>query len=83
MKQSVSNLSDNYKINFDHSINSGQVFLWEKIDTKWYGIDGKKVLVLENSQKFKKNMKLFLKNKKFVTANVNLFNDKLISFRLK
>ena len=57
MKQSVSNLSDNYKINFDHSINSGQVFLWEKIDTKWYGIDGKKVLVLENSQKFKKNMK--------------------------
>ena len=32
---------------------------------------------------FKKNMKLFLKNKKFVTENVNLFNDKLISFRLK
>jgi N-glycosylase/DNA lyase len=57
MKQSVSNLSDNCKINFDYSINSGQVFLWEKIDTKWYGIDGKKVLVLENSQKFKKNMK--------------------------
>ena len=57
MKQSVSNLSDNFKINFDYSINSGQVFLWEKIDTKWYGIDGKKVLVLENSQKFKKNMK--------------------------
>ena len=54
MKQSASNLSDNFKINFDYSINSGQVFLWEKIDTKWYGIDGKRILVLEDSQKFKK-----------------------------
>jgi len=57
MKQSVSNLSDNCKINFDYSINSGQVFLWERINTKWYGIDGKRILVLENAQKLKKNMK--------------------------
>jgi len=54
MKQSVSNLSVNFKVNFDYSINSGQVFLWKKIDAKWYGIDGKRILVLEDSQKFKK-----------------------------
>ena len=57
MKQSVSNLSGNFKVNLDYSINSGQVFLWKKIDTKWYGVDGKRILVLENAQKFKKNMK--------------------------
>jgi len=32
---------------------------------------------------FKKNMKLFLKNKKFTNEKVNLFSDKLISFRIK
>ena len=58
MKQSVSNLSGNFKINFDYTINSGQVFLWEKINTKWYGIDGERILVLENSQKFKKKYEI-------------------------
>ena len=57
MKQSVSNLSGNFKVNLDYSINRGQVFLWKKIDTKWYGVNGKRILVLENAQKFKKNMK--------------------------
>ena len=42
-----------------------------------------KKLGINGYNSFKKNMKLFLKNKKFVTENVNLFNDKLISFRLK
>ena len=32
---------------------------------------------------FKKNMKLFLKNKKFTIAKVNLFGDRLISYKLK
>jgi len=31
---------------------------------------------------FKKNMKLFLKNRKFTNEKVNLFGDKLISYRL-
>jgi len=32
---------------------------------------------------FKRNMNLFLKNKKFSTKNINLFGDKLISYSLK
>ena len=32
---------------------------------------------------FKKNMKLFFKNKKFTNEKVNLFGDKLISYRIK
>ena len=87
MKQSVSNLSDNFKINFDYSINSGQVFLWEKIDTKWYGIDGKRILVLENSQKFKKNMKyetdFFRLDDNFEKISNDLKNDNYVRNALK
>ena len=32
------------KINLDFTINSGQVFLWDKIDGVWYGINGSEVL---------------------------------------
>ena len=87
MKQSVSNLSDNFKINFDYSINSGQVFLWEKIDTKWYGIDGKRILVLEDSQKFKKNMKyetdFFRLDDNFEKISNDLKNDNYVRNALK
>ena len=87
MKQSVSNLSDNFKINFDYSINSGQVFLWEKIDTKWYGIDGKRILVLESSQKFKKNMKyetdFFRLDDNFEKISNDLKNDSYVRNALK
>lgn len=39
-------------INIDHSINSGQVFLWEKIQNTWYGINGLDVLAC-NEKSFK------------------------------
>lgn len=39
-------------INIDHSINSGQVFLWEKILNTWYGINGLDVLAF-NEKSFK------------------------------
>ena len=35
------------QINLDHTINSGQVFLWEKINTKWYGVNGIDVLSID------------------------------------
>ena len=57
MRQLLSNLSHNFKINLDYTINSGQVFLWKKIKKKWYGINGNDILVLENTKKLKKNMK--------------------------
>ena len=87
MKQSVSNLSVNFKVNFDYSINSGQVFLWKKIDAKWYGVDGKRVLVLENAQKFKKNMKyetdFFRLDDNFEKISNDLKNDSYVRNALK
>ena len=87
MKQSVSNLSVNFKVNFDYSINSGQVFLWKKIDAKWYGVDGKRVLVLENAQKFKKNMKyetdFFRLDDNFEKISNDLKNDNYVRNALK
>ena len=87
MKQSVSNLSVNFKVNFDYSINSGQVFLWKKIDTKWYGVDGKRILVLESAQKFKKNMKyeadFFRLDDNFEKISNELKNDNYVKNALK
>src|SRR5574339_182230 len=37
------------QINVDHSINSGQVFLWEKFGTKWYGVNGDDILLVDES----------------------------------
>ncbi|TBR24295.1 MAG: DNA repair protein [Candidatus Nitrosotenuis sp.] len=31
------------EINLDQTINSGQVFLWKKLDDTWYGVDGQNV----------------------------------------
>jgi len=41
-------LKDNFETNVEDTINSGQVFLWKKINSKWYGINGKKTLILED-----------------------------------
>ena len=48
MKKLPSKLKNNFEINLDDTINSGQVFLWEKFDSKWYGVNGKKMLILED-----------------------------------
>ncbi len=36
-------------LNIDASINSGQVFLWEKNNETWYGINGKDVLAINEN----------------------------------
>ena len=48
MKKSPSKLKNNFEINLDDTINSGQVFLWKKFDSKWYGVNGEKMLILED-----------------------------------
>lgn len=35
------------KIDLDSTINSGQVFLWDKIDGLWYGVNGSEILKLK------------------------------------
>jgi N-glycosylase/DNA lyase len=37
------------EINLEYSINSGQVFLWEKFDNIWYGINGSDVISVTES----------------------------------
>jgi len=54
MRKLPSKLKNNFEVNLDDTINSGQVFLWRKIKSKWHGINGKKILVLEDNLDTKK-----------------------------
>jgi N-glycosylase/DNA lyase len=44
---------DYCKINLENTINSGQVFLWEKNQGNWYGIDGQNILRINDFGKIK------------------------------
>ena len=44
MKLLQSNLFSIKQINFNQTINSGQVFLWKQYDKAWYGIDGQNII---------------------------------------
>jgi N-glycosylase/DNA lyase len=44
-----------YKVNLEHTINSGQVFLWERDGAAWYGINGQDVLKVEKTVKSYQN----------------------------
>ena len=87
MKQLKYNLYKNSKVNLDQTINSGQVFLWKKIDKKWFGIDGERVLILEDFQKFEKNLEYefnFLRlDDEFEIISKDLKNDKIVRRALK
>ena len=48
MKRLPSRLKNNFEVNIEDTINSGQVFLWRKFDSKWYGVNGEKMLILED-----------------------------------
>ena len=39
-------MKDNFEVDIDDTINSGQVFLWKKFNSKWHGINGEKTLIL-------------------------------------
>jgi len=43
----------NITVDVDNSINSGQVFLWEKSKENWYGIDGQNILKINQRGKIK------------------------------
>ena len=42
-------MKNKFSINIDNSINSGQVFLWEKNGTDWYGINGQDILKINKN----------------------------------
>jgi N-glycosylase/DNA lyase len=45
MKKLPSKLKNNFELNLDDTINSGQIFLWRKINKKWHGVNGRKILI--------------------------------------
>ena len=70
------------EINVEYTINSGQVFLWNKIGEKWYGVDGENILVIdEKTTKFSKNQKefnFFRENDNFEEIFSYLKKDKIV-----
>ena len=53
-------------INVENTIQSGQVFLWQKTDDYWYGVNGQNVLKVDNLGKiraFRKNRPDFFRSK--------------------
>ena len=42
-------MKNKFSIDIDNSINSGQVFLWEKDGTDWYGINGQDILKINKN----------------------------------
>ena len=46
-------MKSKFSIDIDNSINSGQVFLWEKDGANWYGINGQDVLKVNKNRTIK------------------------------
>ena len=46
-------MKNKFSIDIDNSINSGQVFLWEKDGSDWYGINGQDVLKINKNKTIK------------------------------
>ena len=70
------------EINIEDTINSGQVFLWEKKENEWYGINGQNVLVIdEKTRDFRKNnaeLIFFRQNDNFEEIYSYLKKDKIV-----
>lgn len=75
-------MTKNFQVDLDASINSGQVFLWKKINSKWYGIDGENVLVLEKNSEFDQSEKtlfnFFRLDDDFKKISYELKKDKIV-----
>ena len=51
MRRFQSEMKDISEINLEYSINSGQVFLWQKESNYWYGINGSDVISISDDSK--------------------------------
>lgn len=77
------------QINLDHTINSGQVFLWERHDSKWYGINGADILCIDQSNPEivlsyqKQDYDLFRKNDNFDKIIKTISRDGIIKRGIK
>ncbi len=76
------------EINLEYSINSGQVFLWEKFNNTWYGINGSDVISVTDSSNqirtFSKNpTDLFRKGDDSKKILQSISRDKVVKSAVK
>ena len=76
-----------FSIDIDNSINSGQVFLWERHGTNWYGIDGQDILKINQNGAIKSilNSKtnFFRKNDNIQEIIKSISKDKTVKKAVK
>ena len=83
MRQFQSKMNKFSEINLEHSINSGQVFLWEKYQNTWYGINGSDVLAIDSDsneiRSFSKNpMDIFRRDDNSVKILQSITKDRIV-----
>ena len=80
-------MKNKFTIDVDNSINSGQVFLWEKSKENWYGIDGQNILKINQRGKIRsiQNTKtdFFRKNDDVENIIKSISKDKTIKKAIK
>ena len=80
-------MKNQFSIDVDNSINSGQVFLWEKHGSDWYGIDGQDVLKINKNGVIKsiRNLKtdFFRKNDNMQEIIKSISKDKTVKKAVK
>ena len=80
-------MKNKFTIDVDNSINSGQVFLWQKSEENWYGIDGQNILKINQSGKIKsisnKKTDFFRKNDDIQSIIKSISKDKTIKKAVK
>ena len=80
-------MKNQFSIDVDNSINSGQVFLWEKQGSDWYGIDGQDILKINKNGVIKsiRNLKtdFFRKNDNMQEIIKSISKDKTVKKAVK
>ena len=80
-------MRNQFSIDVDNSINSGQVFLWEKYGSDWYGINGQDILKINKNAAIKsiQNSKtsFFRKNDDMQEIIKSISKDKTVKNAIK
>ena len=80
-------MRNQFSIDIDNSINSGQVFLWEKNGSDWYGINGQDILKINKNAVIKsiQNSKtdFFRKNDNMQEIIKSISKDKTVKEAIK
>ena len=80
-------MKNKFSIDIDNSINSGQVFLWEKQGSDWYGVDGQNILKINKNGVIKsiRNLKtdFFRKNDNMQEIIKSISKDKTVKKAVK